>query len=189
MGYHRCGYYVVGVDHKLQPHYAGDDFIKSNAIEYLTTNLDYIKSHYHLIHASPPCQRWCAGSNLDMHEDLITPLQPILQSLGIPYIIENVKWTPLKPPPNLSKPLELCGSMFGLGTYRDRWFETNFDVVQPHHPKHVAPEEMKQIVGRFGDVEAGAWAMGINWMTRDELTQAIPPAYTGYIGTFALAAT
>jgi hypothetical protein len=25
--------------------------------------------------------------------------------------------------------------------------------------------------------------MGIDWMTRDELAQAIPPAYTEFIGT------
>lgn len=180
-GYQRTGFWVTGLDNKLQPHYCGDDFIRANAVTWLRENMEYVRNTFEIIHASPPCQVYCEGSNKDMHTDLIEPLRPLLQESGLMYIIENVKWAPLK------NPTELCGAMFGLGTYRDRWFETNFDVFQPPHPRHVAPEEMMQVVGRFGNVEAGAWAMGINWMTRDELCEAIPPAYTSYIGSFALA--
>jgi DNA (cytosine-5)-methyltransferase 1 len=185
-GYHIAGFYMVGVDNRLQPHYAGSDFIRANAISYLETNLDYISSNYEFIHASPPCQLWVPGSNRDDHRDLITPLRPLLQETGLPYVIENVKWTPLQAPPNLSRPLELCGAMFGLGTYRDRWFESNFPIHQPPHPRHVAPDEMMTIAGRFAPVERAAWAMGINWMNRDELGQSVPPAYTSYIGTYLL---
>lgn len=195
-GYQISGFHVTGIDNKMQPHYVGHDFIVADIIQYLTNNLDYIKNTYHVVHASPPCQYWCEGSNRDQHRDLITPIRPLLQELNLPYIIENVKHTPLYPPPNLTtptklndyrpKPLELCGSMFGLGTYRDRWFETNFPVIQPPHPRHVAPDEMMILTGRFADPEKGAWAMCINWMTRDELREAIPPAYTSYIGAHAL---
>lgn len=185
-GYHISGFHTLGIDYKIQPHYVGDEFIRAKALSYLFDNLSFIQENFDVIHASPPCQLWVPGSNRDNHRDLITPLRPLLIETNLPYIIENVPWTPLLPPPNLRNPLVLCGAMFGLGTYRDRWFETNFPVYQPPHPPHVASDEMMTIAGRFAPVEDGAWAMGINWMNRDELCEAVPPAYTSYIGAHAL---
>ncbi len=101
--------------------------------------------------------------------------------------IENVTGAPLK------RPIELCGAMFGLRTYRHRLFETSFPVEQPWHQAHelIAPQakmgrpvqedEFIQVVGNFSGVDLAREAMGIDWMARDELSEAIPPAYSEYI--------
>lgn len=189
-GYQRAGFYVVGLDIRLQPHYCGNEFIKAPVLKWLSDNLAYVIENFDGIHASPPCQAFSKGRASNDHPNLITPLRPLLLATGLPYVLENVKFAPLH------NPITLCGSMFGLTTYRDRWFETNFPVAQPPHPRHINPvagmgmppdgDEFMHVVGNFSDVKAGQWAMGINWMTRNELREAIPPAYTGYIATYLL---
>lgn len=110
-----------------------------------------------------------------------------LEASGVPWVIENVPGAPLR------FWFYLCGGMFGLRTYRHRRFETSFMVLQPYHPQHVAKTSTKK---RRRDFDAGmhisvtgdlgSWigpaCMGIGWMTGNELSQAIPPAYTEYIG-------
>jgi len=193
-GYQRLGYYVVGVDINRQPHYCGDQFVMSDAISWLNEHLDDINSLFVAIHASPPCQVHSHTRHINYnvitnykHTNLISKTRDLLIYTGLPYIIENVPHSPLL------RPVVLCGSMFdGLRVYRHRLFETNFCVEQPKHPvhfkrqnllgRHPMPDEFVHVVGHYPDVKAARLAMDIDWMERNELAQAIPPAYTEYIG-------
>jgi len=111
----------------------------------------------------------------------------MLRQAGRPYVIENVEGAPLL------DPVTLCGAMFpGIAVYRHRLFEANFPIRVPAHPHHHAPiakmgrpvpvGSFMHVVGNFSDAAAGRRAMGIDWMTRDELREAIPPAFTRHIG-------
>jgi DNA (cytosine-5)-methyltransferase 1 len=183
MGYHQAGFTVTGVDLYPQPRYPFE-FIQADAI-------DYLKNHGHeyaAVHASPPCQAHSMAQRLmgNEHPELIAPTRDVLNNLGLPYIIENVVGAPL------DNPFELCGAMFGLGTYRHRLFETSFPVEVPDHPEHTARTtkmgrapvdgEMIHVVGNFSGVAKAKVAMGIDWMNRDGLRESIPPAYTQFIG-------
>lgn len=191
MGYHRAGFEVVGVDIAPQPHYPFE-FHRADALEYLTAH----GHEFDAIHASPPCQRWAgitrtAGTQ-DEYPDLITPLRPLLQATGLPYVIENGVNAPLL------GTLILCGTMFGLLLQRHRLFETNPPILFPpyscnHHRKVVKhgrkPDRDKHfagVTGHFSDVEFAKQAMGIDWMTQGELAEAIPPAYTEYLGRYLI---
>ena len=191
MGYHRAGFEVVGVDINPQPNYPFD-FHQVDALVVLRDIPGLLVgwSRFEAIHASPPCQAFTKAQKLqgNEHPDLIAETRKGLQDSGLPYVIENVPGAPLV------TPFALEGSMFGLRTYRPRLFETNFPVVVPPTPPRVhkttkmgrPPKdgEFMHVVGNFSDVEAGRWAMGIDWMTRNELSESIPPAYTSYIGTY-----
>ena len=183
MGYARAGFEVVGVDIIPQPHYPFG-FHQGDALEFL-------REHGHMfdaIHASPPCQAYSETRKIQSndHPELIPPTRMALQQIGLPWVIENVPGSPL------IDPVELCGAMFGLRTYRHRLFETSFPVTIPPHPKHGAPQakmgrppregEFIHVVGNFSGVEYAKTAMGIDWMNRNEMAQAIPPTYTEYIG-------
>jgi len=194
MGYHRAGFEVVGVDIKPQPRYPFE-FIQDDAF----TMLDYwqtwrgkeVWGEFDAIHASPPCQAYAITDNIwkkaenGAYPDLVAPTRDRLKALGVPFVMENVPRSPLK------DPLVLCGEMFGLRVIRHRLFETNWPFFLVPHLRHSAKAsygrtpkngEHYTISGHFGDVEGARLAMGIDWMTREELSQAIPPAYTEYIG-------
>ena len=178
MGYHRAGFDVVGVDIKPQPHYPFE-FHQADA---LTFPLD----GYDAIHASPPCQAFTLAQRIQHreHPDLIAPIRTRLEEHH--YVIENVVGAPLL------NPITLCGEWFGLRVYRHRLFESSALLDQPSHLRHLAllakmgrPVkncEYMHIAGHFSDVATARIAMGIDWMTRDELSEAIPPAYTEFIG-------
>ena len=183
MGYHRAGFKVAGVDTAPQPRYPFT-FWQRDAVEFLRT----YGSRFDAVHASPPCQRYTNAQKLrgNEHPDLVGPVRETLVDLGKPYVIENVPGAPLV------DPVELCGSMFGLQTYRHRLFESNVALTPPAHPRHSArttkmgrrPKdgEFIHVVGNFSGVARAREAMGIDWMTRDGLREAIPPAYTEHIG-------
>lgn len=183
MGYHRAGFDVVGVDIDPQPRYPFA-FIQADALEYLTEH----GHEFDAIHASPPCQAYTNAQKImgNNHPDLLGPTRDALEALGKPYVIENVPGAPLR------DPVELCGAMFGLGTYRHRLFETNWELHTPPHPTHTVPTtkmgrapipgQMMHVVGNFSGVTQAKAAMGIDWMTRDGLRESIPPAYTTHIG-------
>lgn len=191
MGYHRAGFDVVGVDLEPQPRYPFN-FHQADAIQTLEAVLELKRRFgwvvYDAIHASPPCQAHTNAQKImgNEHPELIEPTRKLLKEIGLPYVIENVPGAPL------NNPVELCGAMFGLGTYRHRLFETNFHVEPPEHPKHEARTtkmgrapvdgEMMHVVGNFSGVEKAKKAMGIDWMNRDGLRESIPPAYAEYIG-------
>jgi len=186
VGYARAGFEVVGVDIDPQPHYPFE-FHQADALTFDLFGFDAIA-------ASPPCQRYTQAQRIrdNTHPDLVAPIRARLKAFGGPYCIENVPGAPLL------KPVELCGAMFGLRVYRHRLFECNFALKPLVHPEHLAPQrkmgrpvrdgESIQVVGNFSGVKLAREAMGIDWMVRDELREAIPPAYTEYVGRAMLKA-
>jgi DNA (cytosine-5)-methyltransferase 1 len=202
-GYQRAGFYVVGVDIAPQPHYCGDEFIQADALAFPLDGFD-------AAHASPVCKRFSqvtrTGVDPLTHPDQIAPLREHLAAAGLPYVIENVPGAPL------INPTLLCGSMFDLDVRRHRHFETNWMLADHPWPcrhriwsprfvpnrsdRKRIPFAMASVVSVAGGGSGGVgghvtdwrWAMGIEWMTRDELAQAIPPAYTEFIGAQLLAA-
>jgi DNA (cytosine-5)-methyltransferase 1 len=199
-GYQLAGFYVIGVDIKPMPHYCGDEFYIEDALAVLDTLLSggiwhgYVLQNFAVIHASPVCKAYSFASAFhpgtkQKHSDFIPPVRERLRASGKPYIIENVAGAPLE------KAFMLCGNMFGLQIYRHRYFETNLFMVfrEPIHPRHIRkaagpgaiarPDEMWCVGGHFGHKDEAQQAMGIAWMeTVDEIAQAIPPAYTSWIG-------
>jgi DNA (cytosine-5)-methyltransferase 1 len=183
MGYHLAGFEVVGVDINPQPHYPFE-FHQGDALAYLMEYGD----DFDVIAGSPPCQAHTNAQKImgNQHPDYIDSMRALLDPAK-PYVIENVPGAPLR------NPIELCGAMFGLGTYRHRLFESNVALDVPvAHPEHVARTtkmgrapvdgEFMHVVGNFSGVEQARRAMGIEWMTRDGLRESIPPAYTEHIG-------
>lgn len=186
MGLHRAGFDVTGVDIEPQPHYPFP-FIQADALAMSLRGFDFIW-------ASPPCQAYTLAQRIrdNTHPDLIAPVRRMLQRSGAgAWVIENVVGAPLV------SPTELCGAMFGLKVYRHRLFEASFPMKAPEHPLHVAhlrkmgrrpePGDFMHVVGNFSGVAQAREAMGIDWMMRDELREAIPPAYAEHIGRSALA--
>jgi DNA (cytosine-5)-methyltransferase 1 len=126
----------------------------------------------------------------DAYPDLIEPVRERLIKLGRPWVIENVPGSPLK------DPITLCGQMFGQELYRHRLFETSFDIPEPHHPEHVMPASkaghwrpgtVMSISGHIAPIAKAREVMGIDWCNREELAEAIPPAYTEYVGKYLAA--
>lgn len=181
---------IVGVDIELQPNYPFS-FVCSDVFDLSVAFLQ----GFDFIWASPLCERWCPSLSVfpgraEMYSDLITPLRPRLIAAGVPYVIENVVRAPL------IRSVMLCGTMFDLGTYRHRVFESNVMLLQPVHRLHRSlglsrvrqgcaarlPGEVMSVTGHFTDRMAGARALGISReMTRDELAHAVPPVYAEYL--------
>lgn len=194
MGYHQAGFDVIGIDLAPQPRYP----FEFHQFDALLAPLD----GFDAIHASPPCQRYSmavrnAGRS-HLFPDLIGPVRDRLRTAGVPYVIENVDGAPL------INAIMLCGAAFDLGTdemylRRHRRFECSFPLMSPGcacgrkaHSIGVygngTPSWHRQKLGR--NILADEWrqAMGIDWMVKTELKEAIPPAYTEHIGGYLLAA-
>lgn len=183
VGYRRSGgFEITGVDISEQPNYPYE-FIKADALE-------FDLSGYDVIHASPPCQNYCwsttkARNQGKTYPNLIEPTRNHLIASGKPYVIENVVGAPLR------NPTYLEGSMFGLGVIRRRLFETNWWLPQPPYISRkgsVKDRTYCTVAGNGGNgsnrIEDWKKAMMIYWMTGAEIKQAIPPAYTQYIGQY-----
>lgn len=181
-GYQRAGFYVVGVDIKPQPRYAGDEFVQADALNFPLAGFD-------AIHASPPCQAYTKARKLQgkRHPDLIGVIRDRLNTTTcVPWVIENVPGAPLR------NPTLLCGTMFGLRVYRHRLFEASFTLPFTLHPSHhraqvkmgrpVREGDVIQPVGHFSNVAYARRAMDTPWMKQGEMAEAIPPAYTEWIG-------
>ena len=186
VGYWRAGFEVVGIDTEPQPNYPFE-FIQGDAVEYIYAH----GSEYDAIHSSPMCQAhtWSARRWHKEWPNQIPETREALKSTGKPYVIENVPGSPLE------NYIRLCGVMFGLRVIRHRHFESNVELVAPKHIRHKQPIMIRGkkrsyyacVAGHGGEGYSStkqAWmdAMGIEWMSKEELTQAIPPAYTEYIG-------
>lgn len=185
----------MGMDIVAQPRYCGDDFGKIDVTNIRNENW----WGFDLIWASPPCQQFCrlrTREDLSGYPDLIDFTRTLLARQGeggTLTIIENVPDAPIQ------RDLMLCGAMFGLRSYRHRHFECSFPIAQPDHPKHTIRvnrrgENRREhwanggFITITGDVGTycGPEAMGIDWMSGDEMSEAIPPAYSEYIGRAAI---
>jgi DNA (cytosine-5)-methyltransferase 1 len=197
MGYHRAGFDVVGVDIKPQPNYPFR-FHQADALEALGDYLEEGDGSFDAFHASPPCQAFTAyrrrGCGVgDGYPDLLATVRRGLRETGLPYAIENVPGSPLE------SPVQLCGTGFGLDVQRHRLFESNVPLMgmQCAHGRHAARfQQATNRANKRRTVEVGVWriplevqqrAMGIDWMTLEELSEAIPPAYTEHIGGYLMA--
>lgn len=206
-GYYLAGYRVIGVDtDPLMLKRYPFESVKCDApviLDLLTRGSDAQVNQFRLwngmllsqiaaIHASPPCRAYSKTQRIrsNGHDALIAETRRGLRSSGKPYIIENV----YDAKDDLVRPIMLCGAMFGLRVYRHRLFETSFPLPQRPHQPHTArqakmgrapkPGEFIHVVGNFSGADAGREAMGISWMGRDQLKEAIPPAYTLYVAHF-----
>ncbi len=210
VGYARAGFDVVGVDINPQPNYPYE-FGQADALSYLGEIMDpqwcwtgYRLADFDAIHASPPCQAYTTLRSVRQdydYPDLLAPTRVMLEQTGLPYVIENVPGSPI------SGSLMLCGSSFNLGSNgrylrRHRYFELNWPLhtlVPPcdHRLKgailvagHTSMKTHKpsgQPRSYQGSRDERAEAMGIDWMTTGEIAEAIPPAYTEFIGHQLLA--
>jgi DNA (cytosine-5)-methyltransferase 1 len=192
MGYHRAGFDVLGVDHIVQPDYPFE-FVKYDVFEYLK-NVDI--KEFSVIHASPPCQRYSKMANCQprlqpYYPNHVSQTRKAVAALGVPYVIENVEEA------LLINPIMLCGRMFGLELYRHRMFESNVGLAPRRHPPHLKPTSkaghhrpgtVMSVAGHVAPMSKACEAMGIDWMVRDQLVEAIPPAYTKYVGVQLLKA-
>lgn len=194
-GYQRAGFWVRGVDHKRQPRYCGDQFIQVDALEYLQGLIDSGEiEEFDAIHASPPCQQYSTTKSIwkNSHPDLLGPTRERLIISGLAWVIENVNGAPLR------HAIQLCGVQFRLKVYRHRFFESSEMLLAPPHLPHpepmpraghgVSPSGYISVAGNTCHVEHAKKAMGIDWMVGKELSQAIPPAYTEFIGQQLMAA-
>lgn len=189
-GYALAGFEVVGVDIAPQPNYPyefaqGD--VLQEGVELFA--VDYFDA----IHASPPCQRFSRMTDRwkrqSEHPDLIGPTRELLAATGLPYVIENVIGAPLR------EPICLCGRSFGLAVRRHRLFELGGFAIPLIPPCSCGESPALQVNGhpggssvrdprsRFGSTQEWAVGLGIDWMTGAEMAEAIPPAYTEFIGS------
>lgn len=201
-GYSRAGFTVTGVDIQAQPEYR-HTFHQGDALEYLEAYGDT----FDVIHASPPCQgysshvssassAWTPTKGKD-EPRLIGHVRELCQRIGKPYVIENVMGARR----SMNANLMLCGTMFGLPIARHRLFETSMWIPQPNHEdcRGVAKRFAAEKGWEYRDMSvtgkgrrAGTSArwkeiLGITWNLRQsQLAEAIPPAYTEYIGTYIL---
>ena len=198
-GYQQAGFHVTGVDISPQPRYAGDHFVQADALEYLAT-ADL--TGFDAIHASPPCHDhsnvsgrnrkaagpkgtgWMLGATLEQ-----------IRRTGLPWVVENVETADFG---TGVYRVRLCGSSFGLDVRRHRWFASNVALLVPacqhdlQRPRFRSLDSrqttLASVVGVHGhlnyagEFELRCKAMGIDWMTNAELSQAIPPAFTRHVG-------
>lgn len=201
-GYRRAGFRVTGVD--IEHHeYPPGDFMEANMLGILRDT--YLLDKFDAVHVSPPCQGYSTMSAMPTAREypkLIDDCRTLLEAWGGPYIIENVVGARAE----MRDPILLCGSMFGLsGEGRDgvrrqlrrhRLFETNFPIMLTPECQHIG-----EPVGVYGSGGGGPMnrgykahlsdareALGIDWMVMDDLREAIPPAYTEWIGRALLTA-
>lgn len=210
-GYHEAGFDVVGIDIEPQPRYPFT-FFEADALSTMEWLLvggriaangesgGYWLRDFAGIHASPPCQAYSDLQKRTGREypELIDPTREALEASGLPWVIENVEGAPLR------NAVRLCGTMFpGLRVLRHRLFEANFHIEEPEHGPHplvFTYDKRKSHYGKldqdvsFVQVAGGGNctlanardAMGIDWMTKAERIEAIPPAYTRHVGAALL---
>lgn len=182
-GLQRAGFHVTGVDIAPQENYCGDEFIQADAFSFDLRGFDFVW-------ASPMCQKhtqlnYRVKGN---YPEQIAPIREKLKASGLLYVIENVPNAPLE------SPIMLCGTMFGLKVIRHRLFEINFQInelLPPCNHWGRTAERGKTNDGKRGfasvtghnfHVEFARKAMDIDWMSGCELAQAIPPAYSEFLG-------
>jgi len=184
MGYHRAGFTVVGVDIRPQPNYPFR-FLERDALTLMETFLAreddwFVIDYFDAIHASPPCEHYAnvtswRGDTSD-HPDLIGPTRELLEATGLPWVMENVPEAPLR------ADFKLCGTSLGLRVRRHRAFETNWSGIALAHPCQHRPDDFAFDHGAKQPESVYRDAMGCEWMTVVESRDAIPPAFTEFVG-------
>jgi DNA (cytosine-5)-methyltransferase 1 len=194
MGYRRAGFEIIGVDIRPQPRYPFR-FYRADAVTFPLDAFDVAA-----VHASPPCQAYIPEGFRSLPDGRVWRGRPLLIDVirdrliasGLPYVIENVE--PARR--HLREPVTLCGSMFGLPVRRHRLFECSVQLDVPRcahelqterrYPtqRHdLAASPVVQVYGHGRRTDLWPAALGVPWTrNRDELAQAIPPAYTEHIG-------
>jgi DNA (cytosine-5)-methyltransferase 1 len=195
-GYHDAGFDVVGVDVEPQPRYPYE-FHRGDAMTWPLNGFD-------AIHASPPCHDHSTVTGRNRKANGVKGTRWMLEATlrriiaaGVPFIVENVETAEF--PPGVFR-IRLCGSAFGLDVQRHRWFATNVPMLEPPCAHHLQPPRFRSLDSRrkdgalsrvvgvhghlnyAGERELREQAMGIDWMTVAELSQALPPAYTNWLG-------
>jgi DNA (cytosine-5)-methyltransferase 1 len=196
MGYHRAGFDVVGVDIAPQPHYPFE-FHQAEALGWLG-HYDDTGSviPFDAIHASPPCQAYSTMGNRARRPapDLLARALKLLERTGLPFVCENVAGAKRLMP----NAFVLTGGQFGLQVHRPRYFVSNVLMLVP--PQAKAPPDGVGVYGRTHDgrrlfnrksngtyraarsLEEAQEAMGMDWADWHGTKEAVPPAYTEYIG-------
>ena len=186
-GYWLAGFNVLGVDIAPQPRYPFW-FVQADALEFAR---DY-GGLFDAIHASPPCQRYSTQTAMSCranHPDFIAPTRSVLESSNRPFVIENVE----NARHILHNPIKLCGTGLGLAVRRHRYFELGgFDILLVPPCQHdIAVVYITGSTGSGRDPKGSRKDFGVQemrdasklyWMTGNEMDEAIPPAYTRYIG-------
>ena len=212
MGYYRAGFDVVGFDIEPQPNYPFE-FVQADAIDVMLAWLyegaagGYLLSDFVAGHASPVCHDWsplASVSGKDGSSRLLIETLRLLPQLGLPWVVENTMGAPLAHQATLdgNHGVVLCGTMFGLRVLRHRLFEASFPLPAlacgSHEGEFYTPaghgdpnwrkREANPHARGPGYADRCRAAMDIDWMNRDELAQAIPPAYTQWLGGQLMAA-
>lgn len=176
MGYHLAvpDAEIVGVDNRPKKRYPFS-FVLCDA---LTLDYEFLLS-FDFIHASPPCQAYSQLSHMakvDMDKSVLPRTLLMLEATGKKYVVENVPLAPIR------ADIQLTGSMFGLGVKRNRIFQTNLKIEKYPSPTTFRVNSgIVTVAGNSSTLEAASNAMGINWMTKHGINQAIPPLYTQWI--------
>jgi DNA (cytosine-5)-methyltransferase 1 len=185
MGLWRAGFDVTGIDIVSMPNYPFE-FHRADALEYVAEHGHKFDAFW----AGPPCQRYSKMSNCRpglaaTYPDLVGPTRDALDVLGLPYVIENVVGSTVRPD------VTLCGFMFGRDLYRHRVFESNRMLWEPRHVPHTMPASkaghwrpgtVMSVSGHFAPVAHARKIMEIDWTNREELAESIPPYYAEFIG-------
>lgn len=198
VGYHRAGFDVVGIDHRPQPRYP----FRFWQLDVMTLE-PWVLEAFDAVHASPPCEAYARSTNGSrsagtLYPDLIPPTRALLEATGRPWLLENVPGAPMR------ADYVLCGCRFDLPLLqRERWFESSWRGWELRHPCcHTEPalsvtghgygkgngqaERLREHLGRMPNTADARAAMGIDWMGRNQLAKAIPPAYTEHLGRYLL---
>lgn len=192
-GYRRAGFQVTGVDRDVHDYPPGE-FVQADIMDDFYALVEHMVPD--LIHLSPPCQGYSTmtGAAQSRHPRLIEPLREMLADVQVPYILENVQGAKA----HMIDPVMLCGSTFGLRVRRHRLFESSLALTVPACD-HAAQGPALGVYGRpeqrqyfrpdgtprnrkASGVDEAREAMGMSWGTWKELTEAIPPAFTEYLG-------
>lgn len=195
-GYHAAGFDVIGVDIAAQPRYPFP-MVQADALQ-----LPFGLERFAAIHASPPCQSYSQlNQSPDTYPRLIEPIREMLEASGKPYVIENVMGARAE----MRDPLKLCATAFGspiegAEMHRHRLFESN--VLMMGAPR-CAHDRGREVLGVYGSLSLNQRVtsgkrggaprmrasrsqarvlMGMPWASDRGLAEAIPPAYTQWIG-------
>jgi DNA (cytosine-5)-methyltransferase 1 len=195
VGYHRAGFDVVGVDIEPQPRYPFP-LVQADALEFLREHVAWDLLHgFDAIHASPPCQMYSrALKHMSAPQPmLIEPIRELLVISGAPWIIENVEGAPIPTQSTLlgQHGAMLCGTSFGMRIFRHRLFEASFPIsglpcshtrlaMNPHN--QAGRDLMYDEFGRSDPEVIWRREMGVEWMGRYDAREAIPPAFTEFLG-------